>query len=607
MNIAEKCDTIENENPNNRRNPLVANNVNVKKLEADLWESADLLRAGSKLTSNQYCMPVLGLIFLRYAYSRFKLVEQEILKDRPVRGGRVLPVEQSDFAEKSALFLPKEAQYNYLVNLPANIPEQGLTGIEGNPLNSLGEVVNNAMELVEQQSEQLQGVLPKDYTIFSDELLGELLRIFNNDALDDVGGDVIGRIYEYFLNKFAKNVAQDDGVFFTPKSLVKMIVNVLEPAHGVLLDPACGSGGMFVQTGDFVNHAGMIANNTMTFYGQEKVEYNAKLCLMNMAVHGLTGVIKSGDEANTFYHDAHNLNGCCDYVMANPPFNVDKVKSESAQSAGRLPFGLPGVNKAKEIGNANYLWVSYFYSYLNEHGRAGFVMASSATDSQGKDKDIREKLYFRIKANNKLDKNGKLTGQFTLTAEGQSDLNIRRIFTTGWQSDWKNSMESQLLSISPKAKLLKVDWSKNPKDYQAAPIKITFWYEIPDYAIIGNDEMALVPLTMHGLYDQVRSYLRIDTDIPERQYGFKDGCSRLLELDETIQLPQGYRLVQSVEDNRKSPAADFEGYIRQENNKIDIHQKLALKKRVYEAGDWNGFRTAVNAHKAFGNHLIINK
>ena len=218
-----------------------------------------------------------------------------------------------------------------------------------------------------------------------------------------------------------------------------------------------------------------------------------------------------------------------------------------------------------------------------------------------------ENHYFRIKANNKLDKNGKLTGQFTLTAEGQSDLNIRRIFTTGWQSDWKNSMESQLLSISPKAKLLKVDWGKNPKDYQAAPIKITFWYEIPDYAIIGNDEMALVPLTMHGLYDQVRSYLRIDTDIPERQYGFKDGCSRLVELDETIQLPQGYRLVQSVEDNRKSPAADFEGYIRQENNKIDIHQKLALKKRVYEAGDWNGFRTAVNAHKAFGNHLIINK
>lgn len=366
--------------------------VNIRKLETELWESADLLRAGSKLTSNQYCMPVLGLIFLRYAYSRFKLVEKEILKNRPVRNGRVLPVEASDFASKSALFLPREAQYEYLVNLPADIASAGLKNQSGHVMNSLGEVVNNAMELVEAQSEQLVGVLPKDYTMFSDELLSELLRIFNNSALDEVGGDIIGRIYEYFLNKFAKNIAQDDGVFFTPKSLVKMIVNVLEPTSGILLDPACGSGGMFVQTGDFVHSAGMEANSAMTFYGQEKVEYNAKLCLMNMAVHGLNGIIKSGDEANTFYHDAHNLDGCCDYVMANPPFNVDKVNSESAQSAGRLPFGMPSVNAKKEVGIANYLWISYFYSYLNEHGRAGFVMASSATDSSGKDRDIRQKL-----------------------------------------------------------------------------------------------------------------------------------------------------------------------------------------------------------------------
>lgn len=366
--------------------------LNIRKLEAELWESADLLRAGSKLTSNQYCMPVLGLIFLRYAYSRFKMVEAEILKNRPSRNGRVMPLEASDFAAKSALFLPKEAQYDYLVNLPENIAAVGLTDNAGNPLNSLGEVVNNAMQLVEEQSEQLTGVLPKDYTIFSDELLSELLRIFNNSALDDVGGDIVGRIYEYFLNKFAKNIAQDDGVFFTPKSLVKMIVNVIEPESGVLLDPACGSGGMFIQSGDFVNAKGMNANSAMTFYGQEKVEYNAQLCLMNMAVHGLAGVIKSGDEANTFYHDAHNLEGKCDYVMANPPFNVDKVKSESCESAGRLPFGLPGINKNKEFGNANYLWISYFYSYLNDSGRAGFVMASSATDSQGKDKDIRESL-----------------------------------------------------------------------------------------------------------------------------------------------------------------------------------------------------------------------
>ena len=366
--------------------------INIRKLEAELWESADLLRQGSKLTSNQYCMPVLGLIFLRYAFGRFKLVEAEIQKNRPVRNGRVLPVEPSDFAEKSALYLPAEARYDYLVNLPTDIASAQLKNQSGHVMTSLGEVVNNAMELVEAQSEQLKGVLPKDYTMFTNDILSELLRIFNNSALDEVGGDILGRIYEYFLNKFAKNIASDDGVFFTPKSLVKMIVNVLEPKRGILLDPACGSGGMFVQTGDFVNHAGMSANSAMTFYGQEKVEYNAQLCLMNMAVHGLNGIIKSGNEANTFYHDAHNLEGCCDYVMANPPFNVDKVKSEAAMSAGRLPFGTPSINSAKEFGNANYLWISYFYAYLNEKGRAGFVMASSATDSSGKDRDIREKL-----------------------------------------------------------------------------------------------------------------------------------------------------------------------------------------------------------------------
>ena len=367
--------------------------INIRKLEAELWESADLLRQGSKLTSSQYCMPVLALLFLRYAYSRYKLVEAEILENRPKRGGRVMPVEPSDFAAKSALYLPREAQFDYLVNLPDNIIDAHLKTKDGKDINSLGEAVNNAMQLVEDQSEQLTGVLPKTYTMFADDLLRELLRIFNNKTIDEVGGDIIGRIYEYFLSKFAKAVASDDGVFFTPKSLVKMLVNVLEPTQGVMLDPACGSGGMFVQTGDFVNQAGLNANTQMTFYGQEKVEYNAQLCLMNMAVHGLNGRIISGDEANSFYHDAHNLAGKCDYVMANPPFNVDKVKAESASAAGRLPFGLPGVNaKTKEIGNANYLWISYFYAYLNDHGRAGFVMASSATDSANKDRDIREKL-----------------------------------------------------------------------------------------------------------------------------------------------------------------------------------------------------------------------
>ena len=366
--------------------------INIRKLEKELWDSADILRANSKLTAHQYCMPVLGLIFLRYAYNRYKMVEAEILKERPSRGGRVIPVEASDFTAKSALYLPKEAQYDYLLNLPEDISTANLISKDGNKMNSLGEVVNNAMNLIEEQSEQLVGVLPKTYTDFSDTILSELLRIFNNSAINEIGGDIIGRIYEYFLNKFAKVTADEDGVFFTPKSLVKMIVNVIEPKGGVLLDPACGSGGMFIQSGDFVNSKGMNANSAMTFYGQEKVEYNAQLCLMNMAVHGLTGVIKSGDEANSFYHDAHNLDGSCDYIMANPPFNVDKIKAESAESAKRLPFGMPGVNKDKEVSNGNYLWISYFYSYLNEKGRAGFVMASSTPDSGGKDKDIREKL-----------------------------------------------------------------------------------------------------------------------------------------------------------------------------------------------------------------------
>lgn len=160
----------------------------------------------------------------------------------------------------------------------------------------------------------------------------------------------------------------------------------------VFIDPACGSGGMFVSSADFTEQYGANANMAMTFYGQEKVEYNAKLCLMNMAVHGLNAQIVSGDDANSFYHDHFGLEGKCDFVMANPPFNVDKVKSESTASAGRLPFGMPSVNPSKEVSNANYLWISYFYSYLNEHGRAGFVMAASATDSNGHDRDIRRQL-----------------------------------------------------------------------------------------------------------------------------------------------------------------------------------------------------------------------
>ena len=355
---------------------------NIKQLEDDLWDAADSLREGSRLSSQEYCMPVLGLIYLRYAYTRFKFVEKEIQKTLPCRNGVYPKIEAKDFRAKSAIYLPEAAQYDYLLQHSAD--------------GTLSKAVDDAMTTIETECPELSGILPRNYqTIFKgqDNLLKDLLRIFDNSALDDIHDDVIGRIYEYFLNKFAKNIASDDGVFFTPKSLVRMIVNVIQPQKGCVLDPACGSGGMFVSSGDFVNANGVNATDRLTFFGQEKVEFNAKLCKMNMAVHGLNAKIVWGESANTFYNDAHNLVGKCDYVMANPPFNVNKVKYEAALNAGRLPFGLPGYNeKTKEIGNANYLWISYFYAYLNKTGRAGFVMASSATDSQHADRDIRAKL-----------------------------------------------------------------------------------------------------------------------------------------------------------------------------------------------------------------------
>ncbi len=353
--------------------------ADIRKLEKELWEAADNLRANSKLTSQQYCMPVLGLIFLRYAWGRFKTADKAIHEERAKATGRPIPIEPADYTKRGAMYLPEKARYDYLLNLPKG---------EKN----LGKRVDEAMASIEAENKQLAGVLPNNYTELGDDLLAETLRIFNNPALDEDGDDIIGRIYEYFLGKFAPAVASDDGVFFTPKSLVRMIMNVIEPKRGVMLDPACGSGGMFVSASDYVRNHGGNPAESMTYYGQEKVEYNAKLCLMNMAVHGMNGKIVSGDAANTFYHDAHSLDGKCDYVAANPPFNVDKVKADDAQSAGRMPLGLSSINKKGEFSNGNYLWINYFYSYLNPTGRAGFVMASSATDSSGKDRALREKL-----------------------------------------------------------------------------------------------------------------------------------------------------------------------------------------------------------------------
>lgn len=352
--------------------------ADIKKLESELWEAADELRANSKLTSQQYCMPVLGLIFLRYAWGRFKAADAVIDAERATRTGRKPPKEPADYTAKGAMFIPEEARYDHLLNLPESA--------------DLGKAVNGAMAAIAHTTPSLAGVLPDTYTELGNDLLREVVRIFNNPALDEEGDDIIGRIYEYFLGKFAPVVASDDGVFFTPKSLVRMIMAVIKPERGVMLDPACGSGGMFVSASDYVREAGGNPAESMMFYGQDKVDYNAKLCLMNMAVHGMQGKILSGDEANTFYHDAHKLAGRCDYVAANPPFNVDKVKHAACVDAGRLPLGTPKENSKHEVSTAgaNYLWINYFYAYLNDHGRAGFVMASSATDSNAQKAERRK-------------------------------------------------------------------------------------------------------------------------------------------------------------------------------------------------------------------------
>ena len=219
-----------------------------------------------------------------------------------------------------------------------------------------------------------------------------------------------------------------------------------------------------------------------------------------------------------------------------------------------------------------------------------------------------ENHYLRIKADSRLDGNGTLKGSFTISAEGQTDLRVRRIFTTGFQSEWRNALERELLNVSPKARLLGVDYGRNPKDYQAAPIQITFRYEIPGYAVVGDGVMMFVPLVMNNLYNAVRTYLKIDTSIEEREYGFKDACSRLVELDETVRLPKGYVMVSKpMQDNMQGSGADFSGSLYQDGNGIVLHNTLALKKRVYEPSDWDSFRDAVNAHKAYGQYIVVKK
>ena len=345
-------------------------------IEKRLWSSADNLRANSNFASNEYFLPVMGLIFLRHAYSRFLKIKEEIELTLPKRGGKVRPLTKEDFSQKGAIFLRPQAQFDHLVSLPDSADR--------------AQAIIDAMEGIEKDYETLRGALPKaEYQELDNGVLGQILRTFNDPALNRADGDIFGRIYEYFLTQFADQKAHDGGEFFSPVSIVQMIVNVIEPDSGRVLDPACGSGGMFVQSAHFIERMQRNPTELATFYGMEKNPTTIRLANMNLAVHGLEGNIL---KAITYYEDPHELLGKCDFVMANPPFNVDEVDAEKVKNDPRLLYSLPGVNKQGRVSNGNYLWISYFDSYLNQKGRAGFVMSSQASSAGGQEAEVRRKL-----------------------------------------------------------------------------------------------------------------------------------------------------------------------------------------------------------------------
>lgn len=336
----------------------------LQELENRLWEAADNLRANSNLSSYEYSTPVLGIIFLRYAWHRFLPIHNELLEQSSSR----VTIGPDHYKAKGAIFLPECARYNYLLELPEK--------------EEIGSKVNEAMEAIEKENPELKDVLPKEYKKLGNQVLKDLLKSFSKLGEGETG-DVFGQIYEYFLGKFAMSEGQKGGEFFTPTSLVQLIVEVIEPFSGKILDPACGSGGMFVQSAKFRSRHLNGNNKVLSIYGQEKVDNTVRLCKMNLAVHGLEGDIKSG---NTYYENSHDVVGKFDFVMANPPFNVSGVDKESIEGDPRYPLGIPSTD------NANYLWIQEFYSALNSKGRAGFVMANSAADARHSEMEIRKKM-----------------------------------------------------------------------------------------------------------------------------------------------------------------------------------------------------------------------
>ena len=332
-------------------------------LQDKLWEAADQLRANSGLKASEYASPVLGLIFLRYADERFAQAAETVGS-----GSERRPIGPEDYQAAGALYLSEESRFEALLDLPEGA--------------DVGKAVNQAMAGIESSNPALQGVLPKDYSRIPDDILGELLRLLR-PLPEVIEGDGFGLIYEYFLGQFAFSEGSKGGEFFTPTSIVRLIVEILEPFQGKIYDPACGSGGMFVQSAHFVERHRRDPSRELSIYGQEKTGDTVKLAKMNLAVHGLDGDIREG---NTYYEDLHDSVGEFDIVMANPPFNVNKIDKTKLEDDPRFPFGLP------KPDNGNYLWIQTFYSALNRNGRAGFVMANSASDARGSELEIRRKL-----------------------------------------------------------------------------------------------------------------------------------------------------------------------------------------------------------------------
>ncbi len=348
-------------------------------LEKRLWSAADELRANSGLTPAQYGQPVLGLIFLRFADAKFAARRAQLQKAATGRRGPRVD-DTGSYHAAGVLYLPPGARFGELLEYP----EGGRGG------KSLGQAVDDAMRAIERDNPQLSGVLPKTFQAFNARLLKELLKTFSTIPVD-LEGDSFGKIYEYFLSEFAMAEGQGGGEFYTPTSIVRLMVEMLEPFKGRVLDPACGSGGMFVQSARFVaEHRKNGNRNELSIHGVEKVDSTGRLCRMNLAVHGLEGDIRHGGEINSYYDDPHNAIGRFDFVLANPPFNVNNVDKDRLRDAvgpgRRFPLGLP------KPDNGNYLWIQLFYSALSVAGRAGFVMANSAADAGHSERDLRKQL-----------------------------------------------------------------------------------------------------------------------------------------------------------------------------------------------------------------------